>query len=105
VAGVGGGIEPWYFAAGLIVVSLKYKSKGKGVPVQAIEPYGVEVQLHAFLTSGLAGDWAASRPAQTLCHQRMNPSSRCPFSRSRVGLTVSLDASEKRHFLPLSGIE
>ena len=78
-----GGIEPWYFAAGLIVVGFKYKSKDKGVPVNTIKPYGMEVQLHAFLTSGLEGEWSASRPDRPLCHRRTNPSSRCPLSRSR----------------------
>jgi hypothetical protein len=105
VLGVRGGIEPWYFAAGLIVVGLKQKSKGKGIPVHAIKPYGVEVQLHAFLTSGLEGEWAASRPARTLCRVRTNPSSRYPLSRSRGGPDgQSRRFGEERNLMPLSGI-
>jgi hypothetical protein len=100
-----GGIEPWYFAAGLIVVGLKLKRKGNGVPLHVIKPYGVEVQLHAFLTSGLEGEWAASCPARTLCRLRTNPSSPCPLSRSQGGPDVqSRRFGEERNLLPLSGI-
>jgi len=30
--------------------------------VHAVKPYGMEVQLHAFLTSRLEDEWSASRP-------------------------------------------
>jgi hypothetical protein len=65
---------------------------------------GVEVQLHAFLTSAVDGDdWSASRPG------RFTPGERIPGNHwigSWVGLRIGLDTVPKRkeNQLP-SGIE
>jgi hypothetical protein len=59
---------------------------------------GVDVQLHIFLTSALAGDeWSASRPG------RFTPGTH--WIGDWVNPRAGLDDAEKREFLLLPGIE
>jgi hypothetical protein len=64
---------------------------------------GVDVQIHAFLTSALIGDeWSASRPG------RFIPWERAPSTHwigGWVGPRTGLDGVEKRKFLILPGLE
>jgi hypothetical protein len=63
----------------------------------------VDVQIHIFLTSTLAGDeWSASRPG------RFTPGERAPgthWIEGWVGPKAGLDEVEKRKFLTLPGLE
>jgi hypothetical protein len=64
---------------------------------------GVDVQIHIFLTSALAGsEWSASRPC------RFTPRERFPGTHwigGWVDLRASLDDVEKRKFLPPPELE
>jgi hypothetical protein len=64
---------------------------------------GVDVNLHIFLTSALAGDeWSVSRPC------RFTPGERGPGSHwigGWVDSRAGLDDVEKRKFLTLPGLE
>jgi len=64
---------------------------------------GVEVWLHAFLTSALGGEWSASRPG------RLTPGERAPnphLTRNWAGSRGGLDEAAKREkSLLLPGIE
>jgi hypothetical protein len=64
---------------------------------------GVDVQIHVFLTSALAGgEWSVSRPG------RFNPGERAPDTHwigGWVGPRAGLDDVEKRKFLTLPGFE
>jgi hypothetical protein len=63
---------------------------------------GVDVQIHIFLTSALAGvEWSASRPG------RFTPGERAPgihWIRGWMDPRASLDDVEKRKFLTLPGL-
>jgi hypothetical protein len=64
---------------------------------------GVDVYVHIFLTSALAGgEWSTSRPG------RFTPGERAPGTHWRGGwmdLRAGLDDLEKRKFLTLPGLE
>jgi hypothetical protein len=64
---------------------------------------GVDLYIHIFLTSALAGgEWSASRPG------RFTPSERDPGTRwigGWVGPSAGLDDVEKRKFLTLPELE
>jgi hypothetical protein len=64
---------------------------------------GVDVKIHIFLTTALAGgEWSASRP------RRFTPGERSPgtrWIRGWVDPRVGLDEVEKRKFLTLQGLE
>jgi hypothetical protein len=85
------------------VILVLHTSKGKGkvklslclTKHHAMKTYwGVEVQLHAFLTSALdGGEWSASRPG------RFTPREKAPFTHwigGSVGPRADLDAVVKR---------
>jgi hypothetical protein len=59
---------------------------------------GVDVQIHIFLTSALAGvEWSASRPG------RITPGT--PWTRGWVDPRAGLDDVKKKEFLTLPGLE
>jgi hypothetical protein len=64
---------------------------------------GVDVQIHIFLTSALAGgEWSASRPS------RFTPGKKIPgthWIEGWVDARAGLDDVEKRKFLTLPGLE
>jgi hypothetical protein len=64
---------------------------------------GVDVEIHIFLTSAVAGDeWSASRPG------RFTPGERAPDTHwigGWVDPRVGLDDVEKRKFLTIPGLE
>jgi hypothetical protein len=64
---------------------------------------GVDVYIHIFLTSALAGgEWSVSRPG------RFTPGERAPGTHwigGWVGHRAGLDDVEKRKFLTLPGLE
>jgi hypothetical protein len=64
---------------------------------------GVDVQIHAFLTSALVeGEWSASRPGL------FTPGERATVTHwiwGWVGLTIWLNNMEKWNFLTLPGLE
>jgi hypothetical protein len=61
---------------------------------------GVDVQIHIYLTSALAGgEWSASRPC------RFTAGERAPVTHWIGGWVDRLDDVEKRKFLTLQGLE
>jgi hypothetical protein len=64
---------------------------------------GVDVYIHIFLTSALAGgEWSASRPDRFIPVERVSGTH---WIGVRVDLRAGLDDVEKRTFLTLPGLE
>jgi hypothetical protein len=64
---------------------------------------GMDVQIHAFLTSALVGsEWPASRPGRFVFGERAT-GTHC--TGGWVGLRAGLDDVERRKLLPLKGLE
>jgi hypothetical protein len=68
-----------------------------------MKAYGVEVEIHIFLTSALVrGEWSTSHPG------RFAPGERAPgtnWTGGWVDLRAGMDDLEKRKFLTLTGLE
>jgi hypothetical protein len=65
--------------------------------------WGVEAQLHAFLTLALdGGEWSASRPRPLYPRER---APRTHWIRGWVGSRAGLDTGGDRNSQPLAGIE